>query len=210
MILPYTNPKIILEGKIAIVGSSSNLIGKNLGKEIDSYPNVVRFNRAPTDGFTQDVGEKTTLRVVNQHVFSGESEYPKEREQTQPPNFIRDQKNMGIVYMGPHLAEWNKRETCIDPSSTPYLVDYIPACSWFNEKIAKNIGNNARPTVGMLFISLCICSGVKPDVYGFGVNEGTNITHYWEDRENTSSCHNYTAEREIILSLEREGKIVLH
>jgi hypothetical protein len=47
---------------IAIVGSSDKLIGSGFGKEIDSFTDVIRFNRAPTDGYEVDVGSKTTLR----------------------------------------------------------------------------------------------------------------------------------------------------
>ncbi|XP_025830591.1 beta-galactoside alpha-2,6-sialyltransferase 1, partial [Agrilus planipennis] len=56
----------------AVVASSGALRGSNLGRTIDSYNVVLRFNNAPTKGFESDVGRKTTLRIVNSQVVSKE------------------------------------------------------------------------------------------------------------------------------------------
>jgi len=57
--------------RIAIVGSSSRLLKKKYGKQIDKFDIVIRFNRAPTKKFEKHVGSKTTLRFLNQHTFEG-------------------------------------------------------------------------------------------------------------------------------------------
>lgn len=36
----------------------------------DSHDAVVRFNHAPTEGFEEDVGSRTTLRIVNSQVVT--------------------------------------------------------------------------------------------------------------------------------------------
>ena len=48
----------------AIVGASDGLDGKNLGSEIDSHDAVIRVNDHPTIGFEDDVGRKTTFRII--------------------------------------------------------------------------------------------------------------------------------------------------
>ncbi|XP_033632164.1 alpha-N-acetyl-neuraminyl-2,3-beta-galactosyl-1,3-N-acetyl-galactosaminide alpha-2,6-sialyltransferase-like [Asterias rubens] len=48
----------------AVVISSGQLLDKAAGKEIDDASCVIRMNDAPIVGHTQDVGRKTTLRVV--------------------------------------------------------------------------------------------------------------------------------------------------
>jgi len=47
----------------AVVGSSGRLVGQNLGSEIDNHEFVVRHNSAPTVGFEQDVGGKTSMMI---------------------------------------------------------------------------------------------------------------------------------------------------
>ncbi|XP_071847524.1 alpha-N-acetylgalactosaminide alpha-2,6-sialyltransferase 3-like isoform X2 [Apostichopus japonicus] len=50
--------------KCALVSSSGQMLGSKLGKEIDSMPCVIRMNASPTEGYEEDVGARTTVRVV--------------------------------------------------------------------------------------------------------------------------------------------------
>ncbi|CAH1369290.1 unnamed protein product [Tenebrio molitor] len=54
----------------AIVASAGALKDSSLGKTIDSHDLVLRFNHAPTKGFEEDVGRKTTIRVLNSQVVT--------------------------------------------------------------------------------------------------------------------------------------------
>ena len=63
-------PNLLLHHNVAIIGSSARLLQDPVGEQIDQYNEVVRFNRAPTDGYEEYVGAKTTLRVTNNHVFN--------------------------------------------------------------------------------------------------------------------------------------------
>jgi len=49
----------------AIVGNAGHLSLSNYGKEIDSHDVVVRLNQAPTKGYEDKVGSKTTMRLLN-------------------------------------------------------------------------------------------------------------------------------------------------
>ncbi|XP_038049811.1 alpha-N-acetyl-neuraminyl-2,3-beta-galactosyl-1,3-N-acetyl-galactosaminide alpha-2,6-sialyltransferase-like [Patiria miniata] len=49
----------------AMVSSSGFLLGKGAGQEIDQHHCVIRMNMAPVDGYQGDVGQRTTLRVLN-------------------------------------------------------------------------------------------------------------------------------------------------
>ncbi|KAK7086365.1 Beta-galactoside alpha-2,6-sialyltransferase 2 [Halocaridina rubra] len=68
---PSTN---LLEGRhfntCVIVSSSGSLKGSKLGNFIDSHDAIIRFNHAPTEGFEEDVGSRTTLRIVNSQVVT--------------------------------------------------------------------------------------------------------------------------------------------
>lgn len=48
----------------ALVTSSGQLTGSKRGREIDRSECVIRMNDAPSVGYQQDVGHRTTLRVV--------------------------------------------------------------------------------------------------------------------------------------------------
>lgn len=56
--------------KCGVVSSAGSLLHSKLGKTIDSDDYVIRFNSAPTAGYESDVGEKTSLRIVNSQVVS--------------------------------------------------------------------------------------------------------------------------------------------
>ncbi|CAM6031744.1 unnamed protein product, partial [Sphagnum compactum] len=53
-----------------IVSSAGSMKKSNLGSFIDSHDIVMRFNNAPIEGYEQDVGKKTTIRIVNSQVVS--------------------------------------------------------------------------------------------------------------------------------------------
>ena len=48
----------------ALVTSSGQLTGNRRGEEIDRSECVIRMNDAPSQGYQQDVGRRTSLRVV--------------------------------------------------------------------------------------------------------------------------------------------------
>ncbi|RVE42141.1 hypothetical protein evm_013202 [Chilo suppressalis] len=69
----------------AIVTNAGALLGSRLGEFIDSHDMVLRFNNAPTTNYTDDVGSKTTFRILNSQVVT-KPEY----------NFLADPMYSGI------------------------------------------------------------------------------------------------------------------
>ncbi len=116
----FVSPDLSLGKKVAVVGSSAKLLGQNNGKIIDSYDEVIRFNRAPTLEFEDDVGSKTTLRVANSHVFANMS-IKSRGFSNQPQNFIKNLKNTRILYVAPHTwYHWTSRKYQTDESCEIY------------------------------------------------------------------------------------------
>ena len=66
--LPASDPvdSMALKGaRCAVVGNSGSLQGSGCGALIDGFEHVIRFNAAPTVGFEDDAGSRTTLRILN-------------------------------------------------------------------------------------------------------------------------------------------------
>lgn len=76
-----------------IVTSSSHLLGTKLGPEIDRAECTIRMNDAPTTGYSADVGNKTTFRVVaHSSVF---------RVLRRPQEFVNRTPETVFIFWGP-------------------------------------------------------------------------------------------------------------
>uniref|UniRef100_A0A8B9QXV8 alpha-N-acetylneuraminyl-2,3-beta-galactosyl-1,3-N-acetylgalactosaminide6-alpha-sialyltransferase n=1 Tax=Anas platyrhynchos TaxID=8839 RepID=A0A8B9QXV8_ANAPL len=51
--------------RCAVVSSSGQMLGSRLGQAIDGQECVLRMNHAPTAGYEEDVGARSTVRVVS-------------------------------------------------------------------------------------------------------------------------------------------------
>ena len=58
-----------------LVGNSSNILDRGLGSHIDSFENVVRFNRFRIKNFEKDLGKKCTHWVLNYKLTTDSRNY---------------------------------------------------------------------------------------------------------------------------------------
>ena len=201
-------PNLFLQKSLAIVGSSAALKEQELGEYIDTFEEVVRFNRAPTTGWENFVGSKTTLRVANNHVFAnvkhnvgGDEHCTDWKPEGQPQNFIKELKNQKILLLNRDCSAWETRYNYIDPTSKAFLGDY---------DCIESYGGANSPSVGYAFICLCIMNGIKPTLFGFGLDEEDNkASHYWEDKNKILSSHGYNIERKNIKLWQETGKLLI-
>lgn len=203
--LKHIVPKLLISESVAIVGSSGRLVNCPVGQEIDSFDDVVRFNRAPTKGWEKFCGSKTTVRVANSHVFVGK---PLQREGwiQRDTKFIKRIKKSNVVaYCG--RQHWERRANCVHPTSKAFQID--PALnSVLKRKLDLKI--KKQLTVGMIFIAICIDSGLVPHLYGFDVEQDRPRDHYWEKRGPASKFHTPSDEKKALQMLAKQGKIIIH
>jgi hypothetical protein len=103
--LPQT--KLPHFGTCAVVSSASSLKKYKFGREIDAHDAVFRFNKAPTAGFEDMVGSKTTIRLINsqvQKIFVGESHADSENVTI----FVRDSVGEALFSQPNAGSIWNK------------------------------------------------------------------------------------------------------
>ena len=200
--LPCVTPELVLSSNTAIVGSSGKLTSSNYGQEIDKFDDVIRFNRAPTSGFEKDVGSKTTLRVVNNHVFNN-NDISKEGYTNQPKDFVRNLRNTRILYLAEDLSPFAKRATNTDKSNDLYLFDYS-TMPHIKKEFDSAGANNF--TLGVTTVCLLILNKIKPVLFGIDV-EPRARDHYWELRPPPSGYHDINYEQRLLIELEKQNLI---
>jgi len=198
----FIYPDLYLASEIAIIGSSGILKTAKYGQEIDSYNDVVRFNRAPTEGFEDIAGSKRTLTVANRHVFANKQLNKKSGWKQDNPDFIKELKHSKILYFARPSKVWEDREKNIDVTSQAYKVNGY-------QKMLEVIKYPRKiPSVGYGFICICVNSGIFPHLYGFDV-EVRPRDHYWENRDGLAT-HNINYEMNSLIKLDKEKKIKIH
>ena len=204
MLVTNITPDLDVDPSIAIVGSSATLLEKEYGKEIDSFTDVLRFNRAPTENYEKYAGSKTTIRVVNQHVFACQLNTKRWDPKTQPQYLVREIKDTKIVSIGPQsLQQFNHSASLVDKSCSCHVAIQYQA-------LYQLVGQ--QPTVGFVAMALLVNSGLKPTLYGFygqAGGEGSKaLSHYWEQRDNKAPCHNFGKEQEFLREWDEQGLLI--
>ena len=159
----HITPDIEIDKNVALVGSSGNLLNNSYGKEIDSFVDVIRFNRAPTKGYEDYVGSKSTIRCTNGHVFKGTPPDKRFDIKTQNPNFIKNESNSKIVVVEYQKA-YGDGKKYIHETSEVFFMENLGSLS-------KKYGLNKMPTIGFRMVYILLKNNYTPTLYGFGLDE---------------------------------------
>lgn len=174
----------------AVVSSAASILRSKLGDEINGHDAVLRFNAAPINGFEDDVGTKTTFRIINSQVvatndyqFHNKSLYKTGVLLTWDP----------APYMA-NLSEWFKKPDYNffedykkyrknNPEQSFHILH--PSIQWnlwniMQENTAENIQPNP-PSSGLMGIVLMMTLCKQTDVYEFlPSRRKTDRCHYYE------------------------------
>ncbi|XP_028820160.1 CMP-N-acetylneuraminate-beta-galactosamide-alpha-2,3-sialyltransferase 1-like isoform X2 [Denticeps clupeoides] len=189
----------------SVVGNSGNLKGSGYGPLIDASDFVMRINRGRTEGFEDDVGTRTTHRIV----------YPETAMDV-------DNSTQLIVFAFKILdLEWllsvfttHTVSMTYQPVKTTLKVNRDKVMV-LNPNFLKYVHENwldkkgSYPSTGFLtlMMSLHICDRVK--LFGFGANKNGDWDHYFEKVKPNirTGVHAGRVEYEMINSLSMKKKI---
>ena len=215
----------------AVVGNSQRLLLDSNGAKIDEHSAVIRMNNAPTVGFEQFVGNKTTLRTLN-------SIWTQRYSNTQiDSNRVANVMplELGVtlvgtrVVRGDHVAlqqrlrksgrgdvNFVKMTDSTIMQAGKLLQNYKTALESVRE---LEYAGKGSPSSGFLaiFAALQICD--KVTVYGVGtesdLRSGSSQWHYWEKTDYYKTSrefgeaphHSWELERDVLLVLEATNKL---
>uniref|UniRef100_A0A8C6WUI1 Beta-galactoside alpha-2,6-sialyltransferase 2 n=1 Tax=Neogobius melanostomus TaxID=47308 RepID=A0A8C6WUI1_9GOBI len=181
----------------AVVTSAGAILHSGLGREIDTHDAVLRFNAAPTDGYERDVGNRTTIRIINSQILTN----PRHRFNTSSIY-----KNVTLVAWDPAPYTLNLHKWYTSPDYNlfgPYVEHrkrhpdqpfYIlhPGFVWrLWDVIQSNTQENIQPNppssgfIGILLM-MALCEQVHVYEYIPSMRQ-TDLCHYHE-RYYDSAC----------------------
>ncbi|XP_028993342.1 beta-galactoside alpha-2,6-sialyltransferase 2 [Betta splendens] len=174
----------------AVVTSAGAILHSRLGREIDAHDAVLRFNAAPTERYERDVGEKTTIRIINSQILANPSH----------------RFNKSSIYKNVTLVAWDPAPYHVDLNQwfqkpdynlfTPYMVHrrlhpdqpfYIlhPSYVWqLWDVIQGNTQENIQPNppssgfIGILLM-MALCEQVHVYEYIPSMRQ-SDLCHYHE------------------------------
>jgi len=187
-----------MESRVIIVGSSDSVFAQKRGHEIDEFWQVVRCNRAPTVGYQEYVGSRTTERFVNPNFLRNEWGADTSPLQTHEINdcVITHWDNITPKDFYRH---WNSSTTC-----RTIVGEWKIKLS----HIDIEVDNSHNATCG--FQAIMEYLWMNPVIYGFDLEADHIFHHYWRKQKRNSTYHHHSYEKEVIRELiEREYISVL-
>lgn len=170
---------------VIVVGNSPRILGKNLGKIIDSYDIVVRINKFKIDGYESDIGSKCNAIHVNESVHE--------------KNFKKIFENLSnVLWMGTR----NRKKFC-------RKFGFLP----WDHRI-QEYEKKGKFTSGLLVILHILKMTGRP-VHIVGIGGHSAPGYYYDQTQDAidkikhdmDKFHHFDKEQKILKDLKNSGKI---
>uniref|UniRef100_A0A672GIJ0 CMP-N-acetylneuraminate-beta-galactosamide-alpha-2,3-sialyltransferase 1 n=1 Tax=Salarias fasciatus TaxID=181472 RepID=A0A672GIJ0_SALFA len=169
----------------AVVGNSGNLNGSHYGSLIDRNDVVIRMNQGPTEGYEDDVGSKTTHRVMYPHTA------------------VKLDNSSRLVFFAYKIIKHGSLFVNVMVLN-PAFMKYV------HEALLKRKGR--YPSTGFITVALSLQICDEVNVFGFGADKQGNWNHYFEKLKNKrlrTGQHAGNQEYKVIEELHNKQKIQL-
>jgi len=201
------------DSSIAVVGNGGVILDHGDGEAIDSHTMVIRCNQTPLEEYTNHVGARTDVRMVNSHYFTA-------LKGTDPPsheNFIPRMKSIHPRFDENYLYTLENEILIVK-----YGVDkslFVNEIRQIQEKNNKVIFLDPRfyqlgttilgthPTNGFMAMMFALKFFKDVSYYGFGFYNESKKHYYQTIQEHLDSapCHNNNMEKEFFTQLKHLG-----
>lgn len=176
-------------GRCAVVSSAGSLKSSQLGKEIDDHDAILRFNGAPTANFQQDVGTKTTIRLMNSQLITTEERFLKDSLYTEGILIVWDpsiyHSDIPKWYQNPDYKFFDNYKSYrrLHPDQPFYILK--PQMPWELWDVIQEISPEEiqpnPPSSGMLGIIIMMTLCDQVDIYEFlPSRRKTDVCHYYQ------------------------------
>ena len=207
--LKFFEPNLFFKNKVAIVGSSSSILKKKNGTHIDTFDEIIRFNRGVTFKYENSVGRKTTLRIINNNVFFRIPESGNEF-------FLSKLEVSRLGIISPFkISNYDKKKFSLNNHKYFFfntlrakilILVYFLGFPKIFFKLIYLLKRRKQFSVGFLTILTCIVSGIKPTLFGFDLEEDmTKRSHYYVQNWPIGGRHDFGKEHEIIKDLLKKN-----
>lgn len=181
MMGPRCDIDVVIRQGVVVVGNGPSLAGQGLGKAIDAFPAVVRFNCWHAD---EDAGHRCTLWVKNLILAEAKSYVSTVPDSYRPEAaFIICPGSRGFKPARIHaLGKEIQRR-----------FPKVPLEFWGRGpalRAARSAGV-VRPTTGLIVLHRLVSMGVVPSICGFDIllQEACKATHYWGGNCSLNAVH---------------------
>jgi len=179
---------------VAVVGNSKNLINNKLGKRIDHFSIVIRFNLSKINRYKKYVGSKTTIHVINENVFLNRKvrykkiNYKKIYKDKKILFIIIISKNeLNKIYSNKLETIFPKKYIIIDKRINLFFRFFL---YFINRrfKVKKNF------TSGLIILLIFFFNKIKFVAYGFDKKKSKNNYKYYD----VARLYNFENEHDLI------------
>ncbi|KAM3837285.1 lactosylceramide alpha-2,3-sialyltransferase isoform 2-T2 [Vipera latastei] len=214
--------------RCVVVGSSSVLRGLKLGSSLNHFDIVIRLNDAPVRGYTNDVGNKTTIRMTYPEgaPLSQDEYFPNSLLvivlfKTADFAWIKAVLKNETLPLWMHLFFWKnvamkiplapRKFRILNPAVVKETALDILQYPEPQEKLF--FGDQNVATTGMVAVLLAthLCDQVSLAGFGYDLSQPETPLHYYDSvcmtDMNRQIMHNVTHERQFLQKLVKEGAI---